>query len=57
MRDAFRNVMAEHPFQIDAIVLLPDHLHCIWTLPAGDNNFSTRWRLIKRYFTRNCDPV
>ncbi len=57
LREAFRNVMAEHPFQIDAVVLLPDHLHCIWTLPAGDNNFSTRWRLIKGYFTRGCDPI
>ena len=57
MRDAFRYVMAEHPFQIDAIVLLPDHVHCMWTLPAGDHDFSTRWRLIKSYFTRNCDPV
>jgi len=57
MRDAFRYVMAEHPFQIDAIVLLPDHVHCIWTLPAGAHDFSTRRRLIKSYFTRNCDPV
>ena len=57
LRDAFRYVMAERPFQIDAIVLLPDHLHCTWTLPAGDHDFSTRWRLIKSYITRNCDPV
>jgi putative transposase len=57
LREAFRYVMAEHPFQIDAIVLLPDHLHCIWTLPNGDNDYSTRWRLIKSCFTRHCDPV
>jgi len=57
LREAFRNVMAEHHFQIDAVVLLPDHLHCIWTLPDGDSDFSTRWRLIKSYFTRGCDPV
>jgi putative transposase len=55
LRDAFRTVMKDHPFVIDAFVLLPDHLHCIWTLPEGDHDFSTRWRLIKSTFTRNCD--
>ena len=57
LREAFRYVMARHPFKIDAFVLLPDHLHCIWTLPEGDGNFSTRWRLIKSYFTRKCATV
>ena len=57
LREAFRYVMAEHPFEIDAMVLLPDHLHCMWTLPAGDSEFSTRWRVIKSYFTRHCDPI
>ena len=55
LRDAIRYVMARHPFQIDAFVLLPDHLHCIWTLPEGDSDFSTRWRLVKSAFTRKCD--
>lgn len=41
-----------HPFTIDAWVLLPDHLHCIWTLPPGDAGFSKRWALIKRHVTR-----
>jgi putative transposase len=36
---------------MDAIVVLPNHLHCIWILPEGDNDFSVRWRLIKRYFS------
>lgn len=36
----------------DAIVVLPDHLHCVWTLPADDPDFSTRWRLIKTAFAR-----
>jgi putative transposase len=36
------------PFVIDAWVLLPDHLHCVWTLPDGDADFSTRWMIIKR---------
>ena len=57
LRVAFRYVMARHPFKIEAIVVLPDHLHCIWTLPEGDSEFSTRWRLIKSYFTRKCDAT
>ncbi|MBF2057699.1 MAG: transposase [Cyanobacterium sp. T60_A2020_053] len=55
LREAFAYVMKRHPFVIDAIVILPDHLHCIWTLPEADANFSTRWRLIKGYFSRKCD--
>ena len=54
LRNAFRSVRLSRPFQIDAIVVLPDHLHCIWTLPSGDADFSTRWRLIKTGFTKNC---
>ena len=37
---------------IEAIVVLPDHLHCLWRLPAGDDDFPTRWRLIKSRFSR-----
>ena len=55
LRHAFIDVRRQHPFEIDAIVLLPDHLHCVWTLPDDDHDFSTRWRLIKSHFTRNCD--
>lgn len=51
LRAAIRLTRAELPFEILATVLLPDHLHCIWTLPQGDTNFSTRWRLIKSRFT------
>jgi putative transposase len=39
-------------FRIDAIVVLPDHLHCIWTMPPNDSNFSERWQLIKADFSR-----
>jgi putative transposase len=46
--------MTDHPFKIEAIVILPDHLHCLWTLPPGDEDFSTRWRLIKSYFSHRC---
>jgi putative transposase len=47
LRQAVRRVRMHHPFEIDACVVLPDHLHCIWTLPAGDHAYSQRWRLIK----------
>ena len=46
--DAIELTRATRPFSIDAWVLLPDHLHCILTLPDGDADFSTRWNLIKR---------
>ncbi|MBA3484758.1 MAG: transposase [Pirellulales bacterium] len=52
LREAIRIVRARRPFQIDAIVLLPDHLHTVWSLPANDFDYSTRWRLIKRRFTK-----
>lgn len=41
---AFHNMKAKFPFTIDAIIVLADHLHCIWTLPEGDTDFSSRWR-------------
>ncbi len=46
-----RRVAEELPFETPAIVLLHDHLHCLWTLPGGDEDFSTRWKRIKREFT------
>ena len=52
LREAIQTVRKEHPFQIQAIVLLPDHLHAVWELPRNDNDYSTRWRLIKSRFTR-----
>jgi putative transposase len=52
LRAAFRSARVRHPFDIDAIVVLPDHLHTIWTLPEGDSDFATRWRLIKATFSR-----
>ena len=52
LRDAIRVVRSRHPFSLDAIVVLPDHLHAIWTLPHGDRDFSSRWRLIKDRFSR-----
>jgi putative transposase len=55
IKNGFKNVMKKHPFTVDAMVLLPAHLHCMWTLPANDRDFSTRWRLIKSHFTRTFD--
>jgi putative transposase len=55
LRRAFRMGLARRPFQIDAIVVLPDHLHAIWRLPEGDSDFSTRWMHIKRCFSAGLD--
>ena len=52
LRAAFRATRARHPFTIDAVVVLPDHLHAVWTLPDGDADFATRWRLLKSSFSR-----
>ena len=52
LREAVRRVRRSRPFTIDAWVVLPDHLHAIWTLPPGDDDFSTHWRLIKTCFVR-----
>ncbi len=52
LRRAIADVRATHPFEIDAWVLLPDHLHCIWTLPASDHDFSARWAILKRQVSR-----
>jgi len=52
LRDAVRRVRHHHPFDIDAWVVLPDHLHCIWTLPPGDDRYAERWRLIKLLFAK-----
>ncbi|MEW6689402.1 MAG: transposase [Pseudomonadota bacterium] len=52
LRTVIREVQSRHPFRIDAMVVLPDHLHAIWTLPENDRDFSTRWMLIKAGFSR-----
>lgn len=54
LRSAIESVRSTRPFTIDAWVLLPDHLHCIWTLPEGDADFSTRWMMIKRKVSLIC---
>jgi putative transposase len=55
LRECFRVVKEAHPFEIDAIVIMPEHLHTIWTLPDGDDDFSQRWRKIKSAFSREIE--
>lgn len=55
LKRALQTVRKKRPFKIDAIVVLPDHIHCIWTLPKNDTDYAIRWRLIKTWFTKHCD--
>ena len=52
LRQVIRQVRHRHPFKIDAWVVLPEHMHCVFTLPPDDCDFSLRWRLIKSGFSR-----
>ena len=52
LRDAVRQAQLRAPFTIDAWVVLPDHMHCLWTLPEGDADFPGRWRAIKTAFSK-----
>jgi putative transposase len=52
-RDAMQWTLLHYPFHTDAFVVLPDHIHAVWTLPPGDADFSMRWRLIKSRFARS----
>ena len=47
-----QKIKTEKPFKIESIVILPDHLHCIWNMPESDCDFSSRWREIKKYVTK-----
>jgi putative transposase len=52
LRESIRTVKNRHPFKIDAMVIMPEHLHAIFTLPEGDKDYATRWSLIKSGFSR-----
>ena len=56
LREVVRAVRQRHPFEIVAWVVLPDHIHAIWTLPPDDADFPTRWALIKAGFSRRIAP-
>jgi len=51
LRTAWRETGARYPFVLEAVCLLPDHLHCIWRMPEDDDDYSTRWRFLKQRFT------
>jgi len=52
LRDSVRKAMSTHPFRIVALVVLPEHLHAVWTLPEGERDYPLRWSLIKAGFSR-----
>ncbi|SNS26661.1 REP-associated tyrosine transposase [Pseudomonas segetis] len=52
LRDTVRATRARHPFHIDAWVVLPEHMHCMWTLPPNDHEFALRWKVIKQTFSK-----
>jgi putative transposase len=53
LEEAMQTVQNSYAFTIVALVLLPDHLHTVWTLPQGDANYPTRWKRIKEEFTKS----
>lgn len=54
LRAGIEKTRQRYPFDIDAWVLLPDHLHCIWSLPPGDADYAKRWAMIKQCVTKHC---
>ena len=52
LRQAIAAEKTQHPFDLTAIVLLPDHLHCVWKLSESDSDYSKRWGRIKSNFTK-----
>jgi len=57
LREAVRRTRGRYPFHVDAWVVLPDHMHCIWTLPDADADFSKRWQTIKTTFSKSLPAV
>lgn len=57
LRNAFARAKEARPFFMHAYVVLPDHLHCLWRLPPGDDDIATRWRHIKTTFSRSLPKV
>lgn len=55
LQAAIEKVQSKLPFDLDGLVVLPDHLHCLWALPPDDDDFPTRWRLIKTFVTKAFD--
>ncbi|MBL1293284.1 MAG: transposase [Thiotrichales bacterium] len=57
LRDSVRFCKQKQPFCIDAWVVLPEHMHCVWTLPEGDDDFSGRWKRFKTFFSKGLPKV
>ena len=57
LREAVREVRAKRPFHIDGWVVLPEHMHCIWTLPQGDDDYPARWKAIKTAFAKRIPKI
>ncbi|MEL6991839.1 MAG: transposase [Pseudomonadota bacterium] len=55
LRSVYATVVREHPVKCEAMVVLPDHIHAVWTLPDGDADFSVRWKKIKGRFSQHCE--
>jgi putative transposase len=53
LRAAVRQVRAQRPFHIDAWVVLPEHMHCVWTLPPDDSDYFAEWKSVKARFSRS----
>ena len=56
LREVMSKVRQHHPLHIDAMVVLPNHLHALWTLPNGDCDYPMRWMLVKAGFSRRIAP-
>jgi putative transposase len=57
LREAYAHTHKQRPFKTIAICVLPDHLHVVWTLPPGDDDFAQRWALIKGRFVRSIEQA
>ena len=57
LRDVVKRVRERYPFYIDGWVVLPDHMHCIWTLPQGDDDYAKRIRLVKTFFSKKIPKI
>ena len=57
LRNVVRDVRQQLPFTVDAWVVLPNHIHAVWTLPEGDTDFSKRWGLIKATYTKRMNAA
>ncbi len=53
LRFSYLQMITKYPMQVDAMVVLPDHIHAIWTLPEDDDNYSIRWQTFKVLFSKS----